>query len=196
MIPLPDSPARALSLPNVLTLARVPLAGLLWVAPGNALYLFTLGVVAAVTDMLDGRVARALRARRLARGQRTGGLGEAQAVGAWLDPLSDKLFVIVPAVALTVQGDFPWWATAAIVLREVAVSLLRWRLDQRGVSLPASRAGKAKTFSQISAVGLSIAPLPSGFDPLVLAVIVIAVVLTVISGIEYLFTERYRMETG
>ena len=68
-------------------------------------------------------------------------------VGAWLDPLSDKLFVIVPALALAAHGDFPWWAAVVIVLREVAVSLLRWRLDQRGVSMPASRAGKAKTLA-------------------------------------------------
>jgi CDP-diacylglycerol--glycerol-3-phosphate 3-phosphatidyltransferase len=118
------------------------------------------------------------------------------AVGAWLDPLSDKLFVIVPAIALSIGEEFPWWATAVIVAREVAVSLLRWRLDQRGVSMPASRAGKAKTFSQILAVGLAIAPLSTELDPLVLAVIVVAVILTVASGLEYLFTRRHRLETG
>jgi CDP-diacylglycerol---glycerol-3-phosphate 3-phosphatidyltransferase len=173
--------------PNVLSLGRIGLIPIVVVLLATdhpetrwlALLVFAVG---ALSDLADGYLAR--------RHSMT------TSVGAWLDPLSDKLFVIVPAVALTVQGDFPWWATATIVLREVAVSLLRWRLDLRGVSLPASRAGKAKTFSQISAVGLSIAPLPSGFDPLVLAVIVIAVVLTVISGIEYLFTERHRMETG
>ncbi len=173
--------------PNVLSLGRIGLIPIVVVLLATdraetrwlALLVFAVG---ALSDLADGYLAR--------RHSMT------TSVGAWLDPLSDKLFVIVPAVALTVQGDFPWWATATIILREVAVSLLRWRLDQRGVSLPASRAGKAKTFSQISAVGLSIAPLPSGFDPLVLAVIVIAVVLTVISGIEYLFTERHRMETG
>lgn len=173
--------------PNVLSLGRIGLIPIVVVLLATdraetrwlALLVFAVG---ALSDLADGYLAR--------RHSMT------TSVGAWLDPLSDKLFVIVPAVALTVQGDFPWWAMATIVLREVAVSLLRWRLDLRGVSLPASRAGKAKTFSQISAVGLSIAPLPSGFDPLVLAVIVIAVVLTVISGIEYLFTERHRMETG
>lgn len=173
--------------PNVLSLGRIGLIPIVVVLLATdraetrwlALVVFAVG---ALSDLADGYLAR--------RHSMT------TSVGAWLDPLSDKLFVIVPAVALTVQGDFPWWATATIVLREVAVSLLRWRLDLRGVSLPASRAGKAKTFSQISAVGLSIAPLPSGFDPLVLAVIVIALVLTVISGIEYLFTERHRMETG
>ena len=61
--------------------------------------------------------------------------------------------------------------------------------------MPASRAGKAKTFSRSS---------PWGWrsrrclrrDPLILSVVVIAVVLTVASGLEYLFTRRHRMETG
>jgi CDP-diacylglycerol--glycerol-3-phosphate 3-phosphatidyltransferase len=139
-------------------------------------------VVGALSDLVDGYLAR--------RHAMT------TPVGAWLDPLSDKLFVIVPAVVLSIRAEFPWWATAVIVLREIAVSLLRWRLDQRGLSLPASRVAKAKTLSQVSAVGMSIAPLPSAFDPLVLAVVVVAVILTVYSGLEYLFTERHRVETG
>jgi CDP-diacylglycerol--glycerol-3-phosphate 3-phosphatidyltransferase len=173
--------------PNVVSIGRIALIPVVVALLGTdraeprwlALAVFALG---AVSDLADGYLARRHEM--------------ATPVGAWLDPLSDKLFVIVPAVALTINGDFPWWATAVIILREVAVSLLRWRLDQRGVSMPASRAGKAKTFSQILAVGMAIAPLPSGFDPLVLAVVVVAVLLTVVSGLEYLVTERHRMETG
>ena len=173
--------------PNVLSIGRIALIPIVVVLLSTdhaatrwlALVAF---VVGALSDLVDGYLAR--------RHQMT------TSVGAWLDPLSDKLFVIVPAVALAARGDFPWWATAVIVLREVAVSLLRWRLDQRGVSMPASRAGKAKTFSQIVAVGLAIAPLSSELDPLVLASVVIAVTLTVVSGLEYLFTERHRLETG
>ncbi len=173
--------------PNVLSLGRIvliPLVVLLlemeraeirWLA-------FAVFVVGALSDLLDGYLAR--------RHAMT------TSVGAWLDPLSDKLFVIVPAIVLSVREEFPWWATAVIVLREVAVSLLRWRLDQRGVSMPASGAGKAKTFGQVSAVGLSIAPLSSGLDPVVLAVVVGAVILTLYSGIEYLVTERHRVGTG
>ena len=173
--------------PNVLSIGRIAVIPIVVVLLGTdgaetrwlALAVFGVG---ALSDLVDGYLAR--------RHEMT------TPVGAWLDPLSDKLFVIVPAVALTAYGEFPWWATAVIVLRELAVSLLRWRLDQRGVSMPASRAGKAKTFSQVLAVGLAIAPLPSGFDPLVLAVVAAAVGLTVASGLEYLFTRRHRMETG
>ena len=173
--------------PNVLSIGRIaliPIVVLLLEAERAETRWLALAVfvVGALSDLADGYLAR--------RHSMT------TSVGAWLDPLSDKLFVILPAVVLSLREEFPWWATAVIVLREIAVSLLRWRLDRRGVSMPASRAGKAKTFSQVSAVGLSIAPLPSGFDPFVLAVVVVAVVLTVFSGLEYLFTERHRVETG
>jgi CDP-diacylglycerol--glycerol-3-phosphate 3-phosphatidyltransferase len=173
--------------PNVLSLGRIALIPIVVVLlaidrPETRWMAFAVFVVGAFSDLVDGYLAR-----RHAMTTPT---------GAWLDPLSDKLFVIVPAIALSLQEEFPWWATAVIVLREVAVSILRWRLDQRGVSLPASRAGKAKTFSQVSAVGLSIVPLPSGFDPLVMTMIVVAVVLTIASGLEYLFTTRHRLETG
>jgi CDP-diacylglycerol--glycerol-3-phosphate 3-phosphatidyltransferase len=173
--------------PNVLSIGRIALIPIVVVLLGSddaetRWAAFVVFVVGALSDLVDGYLAR--------RHEMT------TSVGAWLDPLSDKLFVIVPAAVLSINGEFPWWATAVIVLREIAVSLLRWRLDQRGVSMPASRAGKAKTFGQVSAVGLTIAPLPASFDPLVLGVVVAAVVLTVLSGLEYLFTERHRMETG
>jgi CDP-diacylglycerol---glycerol-3-phosphate 3-phosphatidyltransferase len=173
--------------PNVLSIGRIALIPIVVVLLGSddaetRWAAFVVFVVGALSDLVDGYLAR--------RHAMT------TSVGAWLDPLSDKLFVILPAAALSINGEFPWWATAVIVLREIAVSLLRWRLDQRGLSMPASRAGKAKTFSQVSAVGLTIAPLPSSFDPLVLGVVVAAVALTVFSGIEYLFTERHRVETG
>jgi CDP-diacylglycerol---glycerol-3-phosphate 3-phosphatidyltransferase len=172
--------------PNVLSIGRIlliPVIVLLLEADREeaswlAVVVF---VVGALSDLLDGYLAR--------RHEMT------TQIGAWLDPLSDKLFVIVPALALALRSEFPWWAAAVIVVREVAVSLLRWRLDRRGVSMPASRAGKAKTLSQVWAVGLSIAPLASAFDPLVLAVVIAAVVLTVVSGLEYLFTERHRVGT-
>jgi CDP-diacylglycerol--glycerol-3-phosphate 3-phosphatidyltransferase len=173
--------------PNVLSLGRIVLIPAVVVLlatdrPEARWLAVAVFIVGALSDLADGYLAR--------RHAMT------TPVGAWLDPLSDKLPVTVPAVALSLLGEFPWWATAVLVLREVAVSLLRWRLDRRGISMPASRAGKAKTLSQVWAVGLSIAPLPSGADPLVLAVVVLAVALTVVSGLEYLLTTRHRQETG
>jgi phosphatidylglycerophosphate synthase len=172
MIVLPDSPARALSLPNVLTLARIPLAGMLWLAPGHALYFFTLGVVAAATDMLDGRVARALRARRLARGKDTGGLGEAQAVGAWLDPLCDKIFVM-SAVASVYVGWRPSLAVLALICtRELVLvplmllyEVLGKPRQQQPLDFRAGPAGKMTTVAQFGSVAAVIV-LPAAVWPL------------------------------
>jgi phosphatidylglycerophosphate synthase len=172
MTVLLDSPASALSLPNVLTLARIPLAGMLWLAPGHALYFFTLGAVAAVTDMLDGRVARALRARRLARGQRTGGLGEAQAVGAWLDPLCDKIFVMSAVASVYVGWQPPVAVLALICTRELVLvplmllyELLGKPRQQRPLDFRAGPAGKVTTVAQFASVAAVII-VPSAMWPL------------------------------
>jgi CDP-diacylglycerol--glycerol-3-phosphate 3-phosphatidyltransferase len=172
--------------PNVLSIGRIVLIPavvvlLLSDRPATRWLAFAVFVVGALSDLLDGYLARRQSMKT--------------ATGAWLDPLSDKLLVIVPALVLSALAEFPWWATIVIVLREVAVSLLRWRLDRRGISMPASRTAKAKTLSQVIAVAMSISPLDPSLDPVVTAVIAIAVVLTITSGLEYVVTERHRVET-
>ena len=171
--------------PNVISVVRIlliPVVVALIVkdteqARWLAALIFTVG---AASDFLDGYLARRHEMKT--------------PTGAWLDPLSDKLFVAVPAVVLSLRGEFPWWATVAIVAREVAVTWLRWRLDQGGGgSMPASRVAKLKTISQLFAVGLSIAPLAGAWDPVVLVVTIVAVALTLFSGFEYFFTTRHRV---
>ena len=173
--------------PNVVSVVRIALIPVIaWLivrdtaqAAWTATVIFTVG---AASDFLDGYLAR--------RHSMT------TATGAWLDPLSDKLFVAVPAIVLSLRGEFPWWATAVIVARELAVTWLRWRLDQGdGVSMPASKVAKTKSVMQLFAVGMTIAPLSSAWDPVVLAVTIVAVVLTLYSGIEYFFTTRHRVGT-
>jgi CDP-diacylglycerol---glycerol-3-phosphate 3-phosphatidyltransferase len=167
------SVVRILLIPAIVALIVRDTDAARWLAAA----IFTLG---AASDFLDGYLAR--------RHQMT------TATGAWLDPLSDKLLVAVPAIVLSLRGEFPWWATVVIVAREVAVTWLRWRLDQRGgVSMPASRVAKLKTVSQLVAIGLSIAPLAETWDATVLVVTVAAVVLTVYSGWQYFFTTRHRV---
>lgn len=159
MLVLPDSPARALSLPNVLTLARIPLAGLLWIVPGEAVYIFALGAIAAITDMLDGRVARALRERRIARGQATEGLGEAHAVGAWLDPLCDKIFVMSAVGSVYVGWQPPVAVLGLICTRELILvplmllyELLGRHRQHQQIDFRASAAGKLTTVAQFASI--------------------------------------------
>jgi CDP-diacylglycerol--glycerol-3-phosphate 3-phosphatidyltransferase len=171
--------------PNVVSVVRLlllPVIVWLLIRRSDAASWLAVGLfaVGALSDGLDGYLAR-----RHAMKTTT---------GAWLDPLSDKVFVAVPAVVLSGLGEFPWWATVVIVVRELAVTLLRWRLDARGgVSLPASLPAKAKTVIQLSAVGLAMMPLPEAWEPVVLAVVVAAVGLTVYTGAEYFFTTRHRV---
>jgi CDP-diacylglycerol--glycerol-3-phosphate 3-phosphatidyltransferase len=173
--------------PNVVSVVRIALIPVIaWLIALNttgarwaAAVIFAIG---AASDFLDGYLAR--------RHEMT------TATGAWLDPLSDKLFVAVPAIVLSVRGEFPWWATIVIVTRELAVTWLRWRLDRSGgVSMPASKVAKTKTVTQLLAIGMTIAPLPEGWDQVVLAVTIVAVVLTLYSGVEYFLTTRHRVGT-
>lgn len=172
MLVLPDSPARALSLPNVLTLVRIPLAALLWIVPGNAVYLFSLGAIAAVTDMLDGRVARAWRARRLARGQATEGLGDAQAVGAWLDPLCDKIFVMSAVGSVYVGWHPPVAVLALICARELILvplmllyEILGRHRQHQQLDFRAGPAGKLTTVAQFASIA-AVMLMPSMIWPL------------------------------
>jgi CDP-diacylglycerol--glycerol-3-phosphate 3-phosphatidyltransferase len=128
-------------------------------------------VFGALTDGLDGYLAR-----------RYSG---ATRIGQWLDPLADKILVTAPIVAMSAIGTFPLWAVVIIVFREFAVSLLRAWLGTRGIGMPASPWGKVKTAVQMVLVPLYLLPL-DGAGTVRLAVLWLAVVLTVWSGVDYL----------
>jgi CDP-diacylglycerol--glycerol-3-phosphate 3-phosphatidyltransferase len=130
-------------------------------------------VFGALTDGLDGYLAR-----------RYAG---ATALGQWLDPLADKILVTAPVVTLAIAGRFPPWAVVVIVAREFAVSALRAWLGTRGVAMPASPWGKAKTAVQMVLVPLYLLPLGEGAEPWRLVVLWLAIVLTVWSGVDYVW---------
>lgn len=134
----------------------------------------------AFTDGLDGYLAR-----------RYSG---ASAIGQWLDPLADKILVTTPIVAMSAIGSFPWWATAIIVARELAVSLLRARLGARGIGMPASRWGKVKTAVQMVLVPLFLLPLGDDAAAAERVVLGLAVALTIWSGFDYFFRAGRRTE--
>jgi CDP-diacylglycerol--glycerol-3-phosphate 3-phosphatidyltransferase len=125
--------------------------------------------VAALTDGLDGAIARRLEL--------------VSPAGQFLDPLADKILVIASMIALVVVGRFPAWAAGVIVVRELVVTALRMLASRRGRGFPASVAGKMKTGAQLVAVLLYIVPAAS--DGLRLTFLWLAVVLTVVSGFDY-----------
>ena len=81
-------------------------------------------------------------------------------------------------------GDLAWWVTLIILIREIGVTLLRFAVIRYGV-IAASPGGKAKTFVQIIAIGLYILPLPSALYWLQVGAMGLAVVLTVVTGLDY-----------
>lgn len=171
---------RILNIPNSLTAFRVlcvPLmAYLLWADHGQRGSLRDLAalvfVLASITDLLDGAIAR--RA------------GQVTTFGKIADPIADKALTGVALISLSLMGDLAWWITIVIVARELGVTGLRVWVIHRGV-IPASRGGKAKTLAQTVAITMYLIDLPSisWWVPLSQAVMAIAVVLTLATGLDY-----------
>jgi CDP-diacylglycerol--glycerol-3-phosphate 3-phosphatidyltransferase len=126
--------------------------------------------VASVTDWLDGRIAR----RR----------GLITDFGKIADPIADKALTGSALVTLSALGELPWWVTAVILAREISVTALRFWVIRRGV-IAASRGGKLKTLLQVVAIALYVLPLTGALAVVREAVMAAAVVVTVVTGIDY-----------
>ena len=173
------TPVPTLNLANLLTLSRLALVPLFVIAlftgdgvdttwRGIATGLFA---IASATDQLDGWVARKY--------------GLITDFGKIADPIADKALTGAALVGLSVLGELGWWVTIVIAVREIGVTLLRFWVIRHGV-IPASRGGKAKTMAQIAAIVAYLLPLPAGADPVRWALMGLAVVLTVVTGVDYL----------
>jgi len=95
----------------------------------------------------------------------------------------------VALIGLSIIAELPWWVTIVILGREIAVTILRFVVIRHGV-IPASRGGKIKTVAQIVAIALYIAPLSQMWDPLRIGTMAIAVVLTLVTGVDYAVRAR------
>lgn len=174
----PVSNAGLFNLPNVLTMLRlvlvVPFAlALLWedgTNPTARVIATLLFVVASITDYVDGYIARK---RHLVT-----------TFGKVADPIADKLLTGTALIGLSVLGQLPWWVTIIILVREISVTLLRFWVIHKGV-IPASRGGKWKTAAQIAAITLYLLPLTGGAQTFAQVVMGVAVVLTVVTGLDY-----------
>ena len=133
-------------------------------------------VAAMITDKLDGDIARAR--------------GIVTDFGKIADPIADKALMITALVTLNIIGSLPWWITVVIVFRELGITFWRMVKLRQGEVVPASKGGKIQTTLQAIAVGLYLAPLPSWMDITSLIVMLAAVVVTVVTGIQYLVDAR------
>jgi len=151
-----------MNLPNLLTLIRIFIVPLLvvvlltkfsedWVGLPQHIAGVSLFLFAAITDVLDGWVAR----RR----------GQVSRLGILLDPIADKLLVSAAFISLVENRLAPAWAVVIIVGREFAVSGLRSIAAAEGWAIPASKAGKIKMFSQVVTIALLITSSVDGQPP-------------------------------
>lgn len=176
----PPQSTKLVNLPNALTVLRlavVPVFAVL-LFQDDALddadrYWATLVFgLAILTDRYDGLIAR-----------RTGQVTE---FGKLADPIADKALTGTALIALSVLALLPWWVTAVILVREVGVTLLRFWVIRDGV-IAASRGGKAKTVVQALAIGLYILPLSGALATARWWVMAVAVLLTVLTGLDYVY---------
>ncbi len=173
----PVSGPSALNLPNFLTGFRLLLVPVfvyyLTIFNESTFNQWIAGIfyfIAAMTDVLDGYLARK-------NNQITNW-------GKIADPIADKALTGAAFIGLSLLGIIPWWITVVILVREIAVTILRFYVIKRGV-IPASRGGKAKTLTQNIAIVAFLLPLPSLLEFIPITVLVIALVLTVATGIDY-----------
>ncbi|MFQ6331444.1 MULTISPECIES: CDP-diacylglycerol--glycerol-3-phosphate 3-phosphatidyltransferase [unclassified Nocardia] len=178
-VPTQAEPAVPLmNIANVLTMMRIALVPLfvlaLFAAGGHqtgwriaAAALFGL---AAITDRFDGQLARKY--------------GLVTDFGKLADPIADKALIGSAVIGLSVLGDLAWWITLVICGREIGVTLLRLAVVRRGV-IPAGRGGKLKTLMQSVAIAVLLLPLAGGFATAGMALMYVAVALTVLTGLDY-----------
>jgi CDP-diacylglycerol---glycerol-3-phosphate 3-phosphatidyltransferase len=170
--------ARIANLANILTLLRLVLVPIFLLAMfagdghqiAGRIAAFVIFTLAVITDRLDGLLAR--------------NYGMATEFGAFVDPIADKTLIGSALIALSMLGDLPWWVTVLILTRELGVTLLRLAVIRRGV-IPASWGGKLKTVVQALAIGLFVLPLSGPFLVAAAVVMAAAIVLTVVTGIDY-----------
>jgi CDP-diacylglycerol---glycerol-3-phosphate 3-phosphatidyltransferase len=163
---------------NAITVSRILLAPLLFaIIPdsGGSWPATILWFVLCSSDGIDGWLARRHGATRS---------------GAFLDPLADKVLVL-GAMFMLVANDKFWFVPVVIIAaRELLISIYRTFAGAKGVSVPAKRLAKWKTLTQQLAVGLALLPLTWDRPKLYNTFLWVAVVLTVVTGAQYLLAAR------
>lgn len=166
-----------MNLPNKLTMLRVIMIPffvvflLVDITPYDKWIALAIFVVASLTDMADGKIARKYNL--------------ITNFGKFMDPLADKLLVCSAMIALIELERIPAWIVIIIIAREFIISGFRLVASDNGVVIAASYWGKFKTVSQMAMVILMIADIPQ-LQIVTTIVMYIALVLTIVSLVDYL----------
>jgi CDP-diacylglycerol--glycerol-3-phosphate 3-phosphatidyltransferase len=177
-----------MTVPDQLTLARalsVPIVVVLfaWDFPNHDYWATAVFAVAMATDQVDGWLARRWN--------------QTSAFGSLLDPIADKVLVMAALVMLIAEDVAPAWMVAAIIAREFLVSGLRLAAIERGVVIAARDLGKVKTWAQALAVVVGgLAAGGAWSSDVAWWVLLVAVVLTWVSGLDYARVAPNVLRTG
>lgn len=167
-----------ISIPNIITIIRILLTPLFVILLlrdlfGTALVVFA---VAGISDGLDGFIARYFN-------QRT-------PLGAWLDPMADKLLLVSAFVALAILSIIPPWMAVVVIARDVIITLgiAVLTLTEKEYEVRPSVVSKCTTTAQIITVMLSLFdPTRSILASLHLPILWLTAILTMLSGLHYIF---------
>ena len=175
------------NIPNILTLMRIfaiPIVvALLWTppSPNRAILACLIFVVAMITDVIDGYLARKWNLLT--------------PMGAYLDPLADKLMVATVLIMLIPLGWAPAWLIAVLLCREMTITGLRGIASQQNLVLAASPLGKTKTAYQATAIGMLLWHYPLNL-PVIgtinvyscgIVLLYVSVFFAIISAVEYFY---------
>ena len=161
-----------LNIPNLLSISRLFLVFplILFLEINRPFYVFILIIIGGLTDYFDGLIARKFNLKTR--------------LGAILDPLSDKVFYLIPLTFLCKNNFIPFWSLSLILFRELIISSLR---NSTKDGLPASILGKYKTFFFFISLFLFFIPLKNDlFNELGLVFYWLGFLLTIITCLDYL----------
>jgi CDP-diacylglycerol--glycerol-3-phosphate 3-phosphatidyltransferase len=169
-----------INLPNAVTILRIciiPVLFFLLFDPNRiwSLIIAVLFIMAALTDLLDGYLARRYQI--------------VTNIGKFLDPIADKIIVNTAMILMIPIGRIPAWIVAIIIIRDFVIDGIRTIATSEGLIIAASKLGKRKTLCQIFALSALIIHYPFlGANAHVVGMVVlyIALCLTILSGFDYL----------
>lgn len=180
-------------LPNILTILRIIMTPLfiyyLFWGNGNGYMLaLVIFILASITDLIDGKLARAL--------------GVESTLGKILDPLADKILVLSALISFITLDLVYGWIVALIVLRDVVITVIRFVLEYRDMPMATSNSAKGKTALQITAIIFTLSYLSlrayeitwlTGLieqSHAILILMLLTMAVTVYTGIDYLLANR------
>ena len=167
-----------MNLPNKLTVLRILLIPvfmvvLYWGFSGSTYVALAIFIIASLTDMLDGKIARKYHL--------------VTDFGKFADPLADKMLVTAAMLWFVEIGQMPAWALLIVIIREFAVSGLRMVASDKGRVIAAGWSGKVKTSSTMVCIVLMFLPIPAWLNTACVWVIALT---TLYSGVEYFMKNK------